>query len=152
MIGPKEEKSAGPCILPSSEKLERGNPDKSPIVVPLKDKETPQAKMDATTETVKKGPGRPKKVWTEEELAAKAAKEEAKAATKAAEKAVKAAEKAEAKAVKAAEKEEAKAVKAALSPEEKKALREAKKAASAPSSVQEIRKQLVALLALLPEN
>ena len=100
--------------------------------------------MDATTKTVKKGPGRPKKVWTEEELAAKAA-------TKAAEKAVKAAEKAEAKAVKAAEKEEAKAVKAALTPEEKKALREAKKAA-APSSVQEIRKQLVALLALLPET
>ena len=102
--------------------------------------------MDTTTKTVKKGPGRPKKVWTEEELAAKAA-------TKAAEKAVKAAEKAEAKAVKAAEKAEAKAVKAALTPEEKKALREAKKATNKgpPSSVQEIRKQLIALLALLPE-
>lgn len=105
--------------------------------------------MDATTATVKKGPGRPKKVWTEEELAAKAAL----AAAKEAEKAVKAAEKAEAKAVKAAEKEEAKAAKAALTPEEKKALREAKKATNkeAPSSVQEIRKQLIALLALLPE-
>lgn len=109
--------------------------------------------MDATTETVKKGPGRPKKVWTEEELAAKAALAAAKAAAKEAEKAVKAAEKAEAKAIKAAEKEEAKAAKAALTTEEKKALREAKKATNKgpPSSVQEIRKQLIALLALLPE-
>ena len=89
--------------------------------------------MDATTKTVKKGPGRPKKVWTEEELAAWEA------------------EKAAEKAVKAAEKAEAKAVKAALTPKEKKALREAKKAA-APTSYQEIRKQIVALLALLPDT
>lgn len=109
--------------------------------------------MDATTENVKKGPGRPKKVWTEEELAAKAALAAAKAAARAAEKAARV----EAKAVKAAEKEEAKAskaaAKAALTPEEKKALREAKKVTNKgpPSSVQEIRKQLIALLALLPE-
>ena len=39
--------------------------------------------MEATTETVKKGPGRPKKVWTEEELAEKAEAKAAKAAKKA---------------------------------------------------------------------
>ena len=42
-----------------------------------------QATMEATTETVKKGPGRPKKVWTEEELAEKAEAKAAKAAKKA---------------------------------------------------------------------
>jgi CRISPR/Cas system-associated exonuclease Cas4 (RecB family) len=65
------------------------------------------------TSAEKKGPGRPKKVWTEEELAAKevakAEKAAAKAEEKAAAKAIKDAEKAAAKAAAKEEKEAAKA-------------------------------------------
>ena len=62
------------------------------------------------TSTEKKGPGRPKKVWTEEELAAKEVEKAHKAAVKAA---AKAEEKALAKIVKDAEKAAAKEAAAA---------------------------------------
>jgi hypothetical protein len=62
------------------------------------------------TSTEKKGPGRPKKVWTEEELAAKEVEKAAKAAVKAA---AKAEEKALAKVIKDAEKAAAKEAAAA---------------------------------------
>ena len=74
-------------------------------------------KMDSI-EVEKKKPGRPPKVWTEEELAAKEAK-------KAAMKAEKAAAKAAKKALSSAEKE----AKKALSSAEKEAMKDAKKAA-----------------------
>ena len=69
------------------------------------------------TSAEKKGPGRPKKVWTEEELAAKEVAKAEKAAAKAEEKA---AAKALKDAAKAAEKEAAAAAKAAGVPVAKK--------------------------------
>lgn len=69
------------------------------------------------TSAEKKGPGRPKKVWTEEELAAKEVAKAEKAAAKADEKA---AAKALKDAAKAAEKEAAAAAKAAGVPVAKK--------------------------------
>ena len=71
--------------------------------------------MDQVTieEKKKKSPGRPKKVWTEDELAAKAAKEAAK------------------KEAKKAERAAAKEARAAMTPEERKAARIAAKEAKA---------------------